>query len=1162
MSEKFQEMEQPGPQPSLPHRQRFTAEPDELSEGVLGKDFQFQAKRPNPPGQFTGRPLQPILPTAQATESISHPAKNKGHTPLPPRSPHVPREPLDLPELVYSSGFTSDDGGDLSHRLQGGHASTTTSPSTSRVQSGLDASQISPDSTVKSRPDKVVGLGATSAVESQVPVAEAEERRLVVVKDSQPKDPKQPGSMDGTVLVYDTQIQPQASAADAAASPLSGRQMATQGQVINQAESIKASMKIAPHILRSSEAHRSSSPISSCGDLERPTKRPSTRLASKSPASRAHHVFPRHSTPDGQLLARHRRSQSRASNVSKKRPCVRKPYQHTRGRPGQDRKAIMQELASHWNEYLSAADRDRDQALSELESLQEDVQQQAAELDVTFRKLQSKDQALTQLQAKFQELQEEHEKASADRAEMGKQIETLQKEAKGSTDSTQALRQKNAACRRKVNEAIVEHQNLFKMTQSYCSDLEDRLDVDAANRRAQEEEVQRALEKSQAQRSAMAEMASIAEKEIKTQSALKNETISALQSRIAEQRQALSHVKYLEKSLDCQFRAQQATQQSVDELKAEIAALGRVCDRESDERNLLHVAAEAMNDRLQSISMLVDAVAENIVTKSDAASLVALMREGVVTELQKHFASISSNEKRNEAALASLESKIEASVAGIRHEMAEKFSQMECSAAMPAFPESGLSSQLDQLVADLKTTQATTHNIEQHLGLVVGHGEAEAASLSLKLGEANDQLEKRDAKINDLRRQLQLESEDYQARLDTVLEQQATASAESTSHIEHLVQQKADEISKTLKVDFDTALSEQRRDYEESVREEEARYRTAQNSLKEARSKLEEMRLRQSDSEATKAQLERQNQLVKDLKQRITQYEQRIEVHEKREHRWRQDIEVLDRMRLRIKSLDAHAAKVQILGEGLGNVVKVHDFLNSTGQYLAQEHDWIRAQLEARLETSQAFAGPGAGETSDRNKHQEARALGDAITFDDSSQCLSSSQRDESVVWDDKSQSLGTSQEDWERRRVTVKSPSGSLCSPSAPPSVAQERKRRRAGFETQSILRLAGPTTESQELNHEKRSVTALFDLTSGHSRYFRPAVSRGTPSVAQPTNIGIIQKIKEGLTREHGLGWALPTLADFQTPGSAAESNSTSHIDTAESITSGKGVKLESQG
>lgn len=44
-----------------------------------------------------------------------------------------------------------------------------------------------------------------------------------------------------------------------------------------------------------------------------------------------------------------------------------------------------------------------------------------------------------------------------------------------------------------------------------------------------------------------------------------------------------------------------------------------------------------MVHRLQDISTLVGAVADNVVTKSDAAGLVALMREGVVTEFVNSF---------------------------------------------------------------------------------------------------------------------------------------------------------------------------------------------------------------------------------------------------------------------------------------------------------------------------------------------------------------------------------------------------------------------------------------------------------------------------------------------------------------------------------------------
>jgi hypothetical protein len=71
----------------------------------------------------------------------------------------------------------------------------------------------------------------------------------------------------------------------------------------------------------------------------------------------------------------------------------------------------------------------------------------------------------------------------------------------------------------------------------------------------------------------------------------------------------------------------------------------------------------------------------------------------------------------------------------------------------------------DRLEAELRRSQAITEQVEEQVSSLVCKGETDATLATSKLSEANEKLERRGLKINELKRQLQLVTEDYQARI-------------------------------------------------------------------------------------------------------------------------------------------------------------------------------------------------------------------------------------------------------------------------------------------------------------------------------------------------------------------------------------------------------------
>jgi hypothetical protein len=325
-------------------------------------------------------------------------------------------------------------------------------------------------------------------------------------------------------------------------------------------------------------------------------------------------------------------------------------------------------------------------------------------------------------------------------------------------------------------------------------------------------------------------------------------------------------------------------------------------------------------------------------------------------------------------------------------------------------------------------------------------------------------------------------------------------------------------MTKAFEAQLDFALAQQRDECEIAMREEQTEHWTAENSLRETRAKLQALTDGTEKMQQLEEQLTSQDTLISQLRSRIEAHELQAEAHRELSRRWQQDVEAVDRIRSEIRSIESQVSDVEELGQGFERLMRVHDVLNSTAEYLTEEQGWVQAQLLATTQPTARAIGGGA--YSDRH--------GKPSTVEISGRATPGT-----------SQVLGTSPtQDWERRRVVVQSPSGSIRSPSPPPSIEQERKRRRAGFETQSILRVSAisDATGSSALLGSKSVVPeqpsrGLFDLMKGHSRYFRPITST-SPATLPTANSGIVEQIRAGLTQSQNLSWSLPTLGDFEQP------------------------------
>ena len=202
-------------------------------------------------------------------------------------------------------------------------------------------------------------------------------------------------------------------------------------------------------------------PISACGDLEEPFLRP-TRNQRNTPSSNRGDgiVSQRNVSRQSGYAPPEYRPRSRASNTSRKRSGGQK--NRPPGDPGR-KQSIMNQVALYWNECIRIADEEKVQANLEIEKLQEQVTDQRSELQATTDKLQEESSAHQKTLIKLQELQKNSEKSAKEKQKIVEEANYLNEQLCRSKARSAALKDKSRVFRKKLNEAILEQQNLFNI---------------------------------------------------------------------------------------------------------------------------------------------------------------------------------------------------------------------------------------------------------------------------------------------------------------------------------------------------------------------------------------------------------------------------------------------------------------------------------------------------------------------------------------------------------------------------------------------------------------------------------------------------------------------------------------------------------------------------
>lgn len=256
------------------------------------------------------------------------------------------------------------------------------------------------------------------------------------------------------------------------------------------------------HIQRQGHIRHQRSSSSACGDLEPPTNHVPRRLHHL-PGDTSNYVTNRPMRPQRnyeKASDSQPRSQSRTSNISIKRSAIHKSRAHRD--PGRKKLAMFQ-VAEYWNQCMLIAEEEKEEANDEIERLQDEVVRQCRKMEEAQALLSQKQSHIQTIEDRCKSLEERDSGVTDRNDKLSGEIEELRNQLAESKGREAQLTGKTKTYKKKINEVIVEQQNLYKQSREYCERTLKAIREDEGIREERAREIDEALKVSQHKREEM-----------------------------------------------------------------------------------------------------------------------------------------------------------------------------------------------------------------------------------------------------------------------------------------------------------------------------------------------------------------------------------------------------------------------------------------------------------------------------------------------------------------------------------------------------------------------------------------------------------------------------------------------------------------------------------
>lgn len=160
----------------------------------------------------------------------------------------------------------------------------------------------------------------------------------------------------------------------------------------------------------------------------------------------------------------------------------------------------MHNVAAYWNECLQIAQDEKDAANREIEKLQAEMRRAKKKLDKAALLLSKKDAQVTQVESLCETLQQEGSQAACETQRLTGEVQGLREKLSSSQGQTSELKERYSVCKKKLNEAIKEQQDLFQRSRGFYDDMIKQLEEEKSIRESKSKVIDQALENSNKKR--------------------------------------------------------------------------------------------------------------------------------------------------------------------------------------------------------------------------------------------------------------------------------------------------------------------------------------------------------------------------------------------------------------------------------------------------------------------------------------------------------------------------------------------------------------------------------------------------------------------------------------------------------------------------------------
>ncbi|CEJ91062.1 hypothetical protein VHEMI06800 [[Torrubiella] hemipterigena] len=201
------------------------------------------------------------------------------------------------------------------------------------------------------------------------------------------------------------------------------------------------------------------------------------------------------SRPLGELVTT---SDSCASNMSKKRRSTGITERLTL--TNEKKAAAMNKVAQNWNTCMQIAAEEQNIASKEIFKLKQSIRQQDIELSLANGNYQRSQSRVDDLENQLQDMQKKYATIENEKSQLEERSQTLEEQLQDSCDRVNKVEEKCGVYKDKLNEAIQEQQDLHKLSQHRCDELQTQLSQLLEERDVRRSEIDKAMSESQAKK--------------------------------------------------------------------------------------------------------------------------------------------------------------------------------------------------------------------------------------------------------------------------------------------------------------------------------------------------------------------------------------------------------------------------------------------------------------------------------------------------------------------------------------------------------------------------------------------------------------------------------------------------------------------------------------